>query len=412
RSINDYGTVMPTVLMAAPGTLDTTFTDPNLNSPAYGVAVLAGGKILATGNFTAAGSDNTPHGRIARFNPDGTPDPDFGDPNLKSANAYASAQRVAIQDDGGILVTGDFITAGAGDDAYRFLARLGPDGGVDYSFRNPDIDGGDGGPTVGTGRGVAVQADGKVVVAGYFAAVGPESNPTPGSSERTPYGNLARFNADGTLDTTFINPHLDQFAHAVVIQPDGKILVAGSFTHVGAAAIPCQGLARFNPDGTPDPTFEDPQLGNNISGAGSCRALALQDDGKILVTGNFTTAGADNRPYRWLARINSDGTPDPTFENPDLDDGGEGGATGWGVAVQSDGRILVVGGFDTAAGQPRNGLARYHSNGSLDGGFANPNLTAAGAVAVQADGQILVCGNFTTAGTGNTPYRHLARFHG
>ncbi len=387
-----YGTTMPTVLMAAPGTLDTTFADPNLDNPAYDVAVQADNKVIATGLFTTAGPGNTPCGNLTRFHPDGTPDADFADLNLN--NHFGRG--LAIDENAMILVTGDFTTAGPDNSPYRHLARVNTDGTLDHWFANPYLEG-----TTGA-WGVAVQTDGKILVAGDFTAVGAENTP---DGQTAPYGHLVRLNPDGTLDTTFTNPNLGGRGHAVAIQPDGKVLVTGSFTTAGPDNTPYHGLARFNTDGTPDLSFTNPHLNQDV------RGLAVQADGKILVTGNFSTAGPDDSPYRYLARVNPDGTLDTTFTNPDLDDAGL-GATGWGVAVQDDGKILVSGGFVTAAGQPRNGLARLHSDGTLDTTFTNPHLRFAVAIAIDTDGKILVAGSFTTAGSGDAPYGRLARFHG
>ncbi len=381
-----YGTTMPTVLMAAPGTLDTTFADPNLNNPAYGVAVLADGKILATGDFTTAGPDNTPYGRLARFHPDGTLDTTFADPNL---NSYV--QEIAVQPDGKILATGDFTTAGPDNTPYGRLARFHPDGTLDTTFTNPNLN--------GIGVGVAVQTDGKIVVTGGFTTAGPDN---------VLYGRLARFHPDGTLDTTFADPNLNTVGYGVAIQADAKILVTGEFTAAGSDRTRYQRLARFNADGTLDTTFADPRLSN------SGFDLAVQIDGKILVSGEFDYVGdlwdTSDRIYRErLARLHPDGTVDTTFANPHL----------LGIAskvvLRADHSLLTTGYFD-AAGFPRTpaqGLARFHSDGTIDATLANPNLNAAGyGVAVDADGKILTTGFFTTAGTGDTTYGHLARFNG
>ncbi len=373
-TINDYGTVIPAVLMAAPGTLDTTFADPNLATYGLAVAVQDDQKILVAGGFsTAAGQ---PYGRLARFNTDGTLDTTFTNPNLNLNGAA-----VAVQDDQKILVAGEFTTA-AGQ-PYGRLARFNTDGTLDTTFTNPDLN--------GTGAAVAVQSNQKILVAGQFTEAAGQ-----------PYGQLARFNTDGTLDTTFTNPNLTtpgllSDVDDVLVQADGKILVAGTFSNAGPNNTPYGRVARFNTDGTLDTTFTNPNLD------GRARHLALQTDQKILVAGSFTSAGGLTHH---LARFNANGTLDTTFTDPNLSEGCN------GVAVQSDQKILVAGLFVSAGGQPYERLARLNIDGTPDNTFTNPNLNSAAVeVVLQSDGQILVTGFFSAAGTANTTYGRLARFN-
>ena len=118
---------------------------------------------------------------------------------------------------------------------------------------------------------------------------------------------------------------------------------------------------RFDP-GSLDAGFADPALNN------TGRGVAVQPDGKVLVTGDFTTAGGQTRGR--LARFNADGTLDTTFADPALN------GIGYGVAVQPDGKVLVTGNFTTAGGQARGGLARFNADGTLDTTFADPALNS------------------------------------
>ncbi len=371
---------MPAVLMAAPGTLDTTFTNPNLNAPAYAVAILPDGGLLAAGEFTTAGPDSTPYERLARFNADGTLDTTFTDPRLRPI------YQVAVRGDGKILVVGNFTTAGPDNTPYGRLARLNLDGSLDTTFTNPNLNR----PTYQ----LAVQPDEKVLVTGGSTTAGPDN---------TPYGRLARFNADGTLDTTFTDPNLNNTGYALAVQSDGKILVGGSFTTAGPDNTPYGRLARFHPDGTLDTTFTNPNLDGNVWD------LAVQGDGSVLVTGTFNGAGPGNTTYGRLARFHPDGTLDTTFTNAGLNGYGK------ALAVQSDGKILVAGTFESAGptGTHYGRLARFHPDGTLDTTFTNPRLDADGnGLRLLGDGKILVPGRFSTAGTAGTASGYLARFHG
>ncbi len=148
---------------------------------------------------------------------------------------------------------------------------------------------------------LVVQADGKIVVGGKFSEV-----------NGIPRNNIARLNADGTLDRTFAD-RLDQGVNgqvnALVIQPDGGILVGGLFTQ--AAQFQTMNLARYKADGSVDQTFGG---SNNSAGTnGVVLALAVQSDGRIVVGGNFTAAFG--QPCRSVARLKADGTMDGSAQS-------------------------------------------------------------------------------------------------
>src|SRR5205085_920300 len=154
------------------------------------------------------------------------------------------------------------------------LGRLNADGTRDTGFNPGDNPGYD-----GQGSGLAIQADGKIVVAA-----------------------LVRFNPDGTRDSSF-NPAQSYHAETTVVQPDGKILLAG-----GASVL------RLNPDGTLDPSFNAPKVEGNTTGAYvSVHSLTLQADGKIVMGGYFYYVAGQSRTM--IARLNPDGTLDNGF-NP------------------------------------------------------------------------------------------------
>src|SRR6185503_2093126 len=175
-------------------------------------------------------------------------------------------------------------------------------------------------------------------------------------------GNIARFNADGSLDSTFLSSGVgangDVFS--VVVQADGKILLFGDFTTVNGAAR--NRIARLNSDGTLDFSFLATGTGANLA----VNAAALQSDGKITIGGRFTTINGTTRNR--MARLNSDGTLDNSFL-----------ATGSGIngevlslALQADGKTVIGGFFTSVNGTGRNGIARLNSDGANDASFLAP----------------------------------------
>ncbi|MCX5408820.1 calcium-binding protein [Streptomyces sp. NBC_00335] len=270
----------------------------------------------------------------------------------------------------------------------------------------------DGGPwDYAEGLDVARQGDGKLVVAGRVTGPGVPFDMA-----------LIRYNANGSVDTGFgggdgrVTSDFggDDQAEAVAVQPsDGKIVVAGR-TEVADEGGGCCffSLARYNTDGSPDQNFGTAGLVRvesfgNASGAAD---LVVQPDGKILAVGLSGGAGFA------LARLNADGSPDPSFGG----DGtvvagfapafpGDAGGQATGLALQPDGRFVAVGSVGSTAFDF--GVARYLSNGSLDTSFSGDGMATADfggtdfgrAVAVRSDGAVVA------AGTTNTGFA-LARF--
>jgi len=244
---------------------------------------------------------------------------------------------------------------------------------------------------------VAVQPDGKVLVGGSFTSL----NGTP-----TPTG-LIRLNADGTRDDAFnsnLGTGLDGGVGDIVVQPDGKILIGGFFSKISNGDVP-DAFMRLNANGTRDTVFNS-ALGTGFSGGlfPYTSAITLQPDGKILVGGLFTTFNSLITTPDNLVRLNSNGSWDQPFNN----------ALGTGfndnvidVRVRPDGRILVGGEFTRLSGQDEgvpDRLAQLTVDGFLDAEFA-ANLgtgfsggvgSSVAAVTTQGDGSILAGGNFTT----------------
>jgi uncharacterized delta-60 repeat protein len=329
----------------------------------YSLAVQADGKILVGGPFSTLGDQ--PRTGIARLNTDGMLDSKFN-PAAEGEGNLPSAAALAVQTDGKILVGGRFTTL---DGQPRTnIARLNADGTLDGGF-NPRAGRNDGNaPDVSS---LVVQADGKILVGGWFTTLGGLS-----------CTNLGRLNDDGTLDSTF-NPGAGGRVSLLAVQANGKILVGGSsFTTLGGQ--PRSYLGRLNADGTLDSGF-NPGVGRNDGNAPYVSSLVVQADGKILVGGWFTTLGGYSCTN--LGRLNDDGALDGTF-NP--------GADSWvqSLAVQTDGKILVGGRFSTLGGKSRDSLGRLNADGTLDSTFDPGAAGGVTILAVQADGKTLVVGNY------------------
>ncbi len=236
---------------------------------------------------------------------------------------------------------------------------------------------------------LAVQSDGKILLGGNFTSLQPN-----GVVSATTRNRVARVNSDGTLDTTF-NPNANSIVSTLALQTDGKVLLGGLFNTIqpnGAASATTRNrVARLNASGTLDTTF-------NPNASDEVRSLVVQADGKVLLGGVFNTlqpSGAASPISRnRVARVNADGTLDTTFD-PNA------GGTVNNVAIQADGKVLLGGLFTTlqpngaASATTRNRVARVNSDGVLDDTF-DPNANSAvTSMAVQADGKVLLGGLFS-----------------
>ncbi len=284
---------------------------------------------------------------------------------------------IALQPDGKILIGGTFKGYNGGE--ANTLARLSANGELDGSFSA-------GTGTNGTIYKVVVQPDGKILVAGSFTG-----------TNGTTTGALFRLNVNGSLDGSFVRDTLQTgYIRTVVLQPDGKILIGGGFSTCHGAAR--MDVARLNPDGSLDATF-DPGTGTGPNiGEVQIQAMVLQPDGKIVIGGHFPTY--NGTPCGHIARLNANGSLDATF-NPGTGVAHQVGVTPYvrDLALQPDGKIVLVGLFTSFNGMQWHVLARVNSNGSLDTGFVatnpGPNNDVE-RVALQPDGRILIAGNFTT----------------
>jgi uncharacterized delta-60 repeat protein len=317
---------------------------------------------------------------------DGDLDPTFGVGGKVTTSfdvPAASATSVVLQPDGKIVAAGWLFDETANLDFA--VARYNADGSLDSTFGldgrvRTDFFGLD-----DLANAVALQPDGKIILAGT-ARVGVDQSIA-----------LARYNANGSLDEGFgvggkaIVAGFTGTAYGVAVQPDGKILVSGS--HFA--------LVRFNGDGTLDAAFGK---GGEVTVAGfGARALTLQADGKIVVAGSVNTESGTGDDFA-VVRVNGDGSPDKTFGSSGVatTDFFGSGDVAFGVALQPDGRI-VAGGYaaNSLSVGPYFGVARYTSEGIPDSTFSGDGRTTtdfpgfdevAFGIAVQSDGKILAAG--------------------
>ncbi len=212
---------------------------------------------------------------------------------------------------------------------------------------------------------------------------------------------IGRLNADGTVDPTF-NPGANSIVQTIALQPDGGILIGGNFTSVGGGTglqTVRNHIARLNPDGSVDPNF-NPGANQNVY------ALVLQPDGMILVGGEFSTignGGMGTTTRNRLARLTSAGAVDSFNPGASKTPAGA-SAIVYTMVLQPDGKV-VVGGYFNGLGNGtgatvRNYLGRINADGTVDAGFNPGASSSVDALALQADGDIVVGGDFTGLGLG------------
>ena len=417
----------------ADGTLDNSFVPPTFSDISYVeyIAIQSDGKILAAGQINFS---NGFYQSLIRLNTNGTQDASL----LGTTDNLGV--HVTLQADGKILLTGAFNRFSNGENR-NGIARYNASGSLDTSFNASFTN-------YGLVNAIAQQADGKVLVGGRFSK----------ANGNTSY-NIARFNADGTFDNTFVTglgplPTRISFVsvNAITVQPDGKILVGGRFgsfngstqkvfirlnsngsvdtsfnlssdveldfiTNVEDIVVlsdgkiliggrldtlsvfPTKGLLRLNSNGSIDTTF------NAVISFGSTVFRVIrQPDGKFIIGGTFSTYNDTSRPR--IARVNADGTLDTSFNV-----GAGANNTVFDVALQTDGKIIIGGNFTTYNGTPVNRIARLNADGTLDTSFnvgtgANAQVNS---IVIQADGKIIIGGSFTDVG--GTVRNRLARLN-
>jgi len=356
-----------------PGSLDTTFAGPfrSISDPWYGgvyrLLVQPDGRVLVRGDLPLGMdplSGDLTCG-LVRLNRDGSLDSSFTPP--------ADASEILT-----VLPDGRFIAR-----RETQLVRLRPDGSRELGFAVP---------ADWSVNQIVAQPDGRLVLVGSYSVRG------------TSYARVRRLAADGTTDGSFQEPAFQGTAGScwvgsATVIGDGRILVGGEFCRVNGEAR--WNVVRLRSDGTVDPGFVMPDLGE-----GSVSALLAQRDGKVVAGGWFSVMNGAAATMS-IVRFNADGALDTAFlQGVGAQDEGGGRASVWTVLQQRDGKLVVAGDFRRFHGAARYGLARLNSDGTLDRTFdlgvqphfvypdGNVEINSLSAVALLPSGQIVVGGRF------------------
>ena len=401
------------------GYVDTSFhIGSGLNNTAYYVNIQSDGKIIVSGSFYAY--NGIVRSWMTRIHPNGIIDTTF---KLTGTGLNTYPSKFLELPDGKLLICGGFSTYN-GAPVGRII-RLFPDGSIDTMFNTS------GSGANGSVTNMALQPDGKIMVAGYFT-----------SFNGSAYSRILRLNSDGTIDNSFdVGTGANNGIQSMLLQPDGKVILGGPFTQFNSVNL--NHLVRLNTDGTIDNSFSIGSGTNNTTITG---IFPLQNN-TFLITGNFTTYNG-NTSARMLV-VDQNGTFDSgflntqlyrensmdkidyvseqpngnllvsfstlvisnyinkrTFEryypnwNVDASFNKNRGVSTWvsKSVVQPDGKILIGGAFKYYNGHIARGIARLNVDGSFDTTF-NTGMGAnevVKTIALQSDGKILIGGNFTT----------------
>jgi uncharacterized delta-60 repeat protein len=410
-----------TEIFAAAGELDLSFgvdgtvnTDNNSDAEAiFDLAVQPDGKIIAIGVSVEGNSSSTLIQRtvIVRYNPNGSIDSTFGASGKVIIRSIIPAE-LDLQPNGKIVFVG---TSGEFPNNDFYVGRLNSDGSFDTTFNGtgvviPDLRG-----TADNAYSVQIQPDGKIVVGGISSRGGSFS---PNDHA------VVRFNANGSLDTTFGNDGKvfteialgSQYVSfsTLVIQPDGKIVTVGNiltYNSSGESVIEEFLIVRYNSNGSLDTAFDgDGIVFTQLALPGATRtdayanSVVLQRDGKIVVVGTASKRNPDGVRLAAVVRYNADGSLDSSFGN-----GGKAlisfspftGSGANDVAIQGDDKIVIAG-FGGNNNEQYQAVARLNANGSLDTTFSGDGFNVivserryspAYATAIQPDGKILIGGS-------------------
>lgn len=328
------------------------------NSVVHAAVLRSDGVVVIGGAFNSY--NGSAAGRIAALDEQGLPLDAFSSHIHANDNVYA----LAALPDAQLLVGGAFTSYEQA--AHNRLVRLNADGSVDGTF---DVGSG----ADGIVRTIAVQADGKVLVAGAFTTFNGQA-----------VGHIVRLEADGAVDPSFQTlSGADDEVRCLALQPDGAILVGGTFAQYDGVA--CGHFARLNTDGTLDGAFQAaPGANNTVS------TIALQSDGRIVIGGEFGTVHGTS--HSRLARLQTDGSVDGSF------------TTNMGAVVNScvvlpDDRLLLGGAFqEVNLSASRHFVARLTAGGAVDNTFVVDDGFDQMVQDVLAlpDGRVLVTGQFAS----------------
>ena len=276
---------------------------------------------------------------------------------------------MALATNGQIIIGGDFSSYNGAN--LTRVARLNSDGSLDTSF-DPGV-----GPS-GEVDALAIQSDGKIVIVGHF-----------GSVNGITRNGVARLRSDGSLDTSF-NSTIVGGNTGLLLLPNGSLFVGGST------------LSKLNTNGAVDGTFTQ----STLSSSSYVLSVGQQSNGQIIVGGNFTTINGVSKKY--LARLNYDGSVDTNFDAGLTGPGGNIGVKS--LMVLTNDQIVIAGGFTSANGYSRPGIARLNADGGVDTTF-NAGFGADGIIniAIQNDGKIVLGGSFSYVN--NTNRSDIARLN-
>jgi uncharacterized delta-60 repeat protein len=373
---------------------------------AFAVAVQPDGKLVAAGGTAGPGLGNF---ALARYNPDGTLDASFGTGGLVTTSfgeAGNVAFAVAVQADGKLVAAGVVDTT-SGTESDFALARYNADGTLDPSFGTGGLVTTDFAATNDQAAALAVQADGKLVAAGF-------TDVFAGSDFA-----LARYNPDGALDpsfgtggkvTTDVGGSIDE-AHALVVQGNGRLVVAGVADNSSVGSGFDFALTRYRSNGTLDPSFGmGGKVTTNIAGDDTARGLVMAADGRLVAAGftrsaftadfalaGYRSNGKLDRSFGTGGRVTTDFTGSAGFDRANA------------LVAQADGKLVAAGfAIDPSTILSDFALARYSPNGALDpsfgtGGKVTTDFTGgdddARGLGVQADGKLVAAGVTAVAGT-------------
>jgi uncharacterized delta-60 repeat protein len=383
QGINNFIRVTPS------GSLDPTFNPGGialqniLPGSIRAIEPLPDGKVYLGGKFDVINNLSRP--KVVRLNADSSVDPSFQISTTGTGNRFLSVfdvYHIRAQADGKIIVSGWFTYVQDGIQK-KNLVRLNTDGAIDTTFNLTEtID--DWSEIVGAGRNPVAFNDGKLMV---------------GNSKLNGFGPVAplKFNSNGSRDTSFNSvlhagsPNL--FIDDIRVQPDGKLLVGGSIDPSNLRSF----IARLNTDGSLDSTFQYTEQPGRLR-----PALALLPNGKILV-GKHSNGTLFGR----VERLNSDGSPDASFNSLSIPNGIINA-----LLVMPNGKIFVGGKFTvTVNGQPITNLLRLDADGTIESTAFNVNEEVL-CLALDDDGRVLIGGRFTvinTNGSGGANRTYVAR---
>jgi len=341
------------------GTIDNSFTTgTGPNNTVYDLALQFNGMLLIGGEFTSYNGTNK--NSVIRVNTNGTLDNTF----LSNTNSGGYVTSILIHSSGKLVIGGN-ITSYNGTST-RYYTVLNSDGSLDNTFNN----------ALGADDPISKiieDSNGKILLSGNFTSINNKS-----------YNSLSKIDITGNLDTSF-NPSsgASWFVNKVKFISDGKLILAGKFFSYNQTLV--RGFIKINPDGSIDNS-----LNQGTGFNGPVNSFAVQNDGKIIVVGSFSSFNgtiANN-----IIRLNPDGSVDGTFNS-----GTGSNYAISSIAIQTDGKIYIGGFFTTYNSASINRIARLNQDGTLDATFNVGTGTdqEVAVITIQKDGKILLGGSFT-----------------